>query len=506
MLEGYITPLLMSYINRYVNNIKPSDLKLSFWGGDAVLRNLELRLDVLKKELHIPLECKSGFVRELVIHLPWSSIASTSVEVTIKDLELVVQLKPLGKGSTSNDSLDGQKNEPSDEIASDDLLSGEEIPRTEGDKKEIPPGYLRGYMNRIINNVQVHVQNMVVKVMEEESDFLLTLNVGSVKFFTANKDWQKEFVYTDYFQGGYSLHKVCEVKDVAVNLHPIEIGEKAQGSSLHEPFLKRTNFTCRVKFEYGKKILVRKSFEVLFENLEFSVDEKQFCLFFHLCEWLLAMYYHSKKLKGRDDKEKKSRKKEIVKNEVEHKIMEKIYEPKFEQSVVVDTATDVGVDSAIPEASGTGWGSWLMSMVSGADEDKQKDKMEKNEEEKVESYQSYGLGQNREGVEVKQKAAEFANFHFCMTAKSVKLTLKMTQQVQTPVFLSPRSFASPVIIVRFTDCLSTVDRCPLSRAFMATMGIGRVEADVVGSCPCVKKYPSSWRRLSVAAESDKTVS
>ena len=38
MLEGYITPLLMSYLDKYVKNIKPSDLQLSFWGGDAVLR------------------------------------------------------------------------------------------------------------------------------------------------------------------------------------------------------------------------------------------------------------------------------------------------------------------------------------------------------------------------------------------------------------------------------------------------------------------------------------
>ena len=42
MLEGYITPLLMSYLDKYVKNIKPSDLQLSFWGGDAVLRYIAL--------------------------------------------------------------------------------------------------------------------------------------------------------------------------------------------------------------------------------------------------------------------------------------------------------------------------------------------------------------------------------------------------------------------------------------------------------------------------------
>lgn len=49
MLESYITPLLMSYVDKYIKNLKPTDLSLSLWGGDVVLYNLELRLDVLEK-------------------------------------------------------------------------------------------------------------------------------------------------------------------------------------------------------------------------------------------------------------------------------------------------------------------------------------------------------------------------------------------------------------------------------------------------------------------------
>ena len=65
MLESYITPLVLSYVDKYVKNLKPSDLQLLFWGGDAVLKNFELRLDVLEKELGYPLEFKSGRVQDL---------------------------------------------------------------------------------------------------------------------------------------------------------------------------------------------------------------------------------------------------------------------------------------------------------------------------------------------------------------------------------------------------------------------------------------------------------
>jgi len=523
MLEGYITPLLMSYINRYVNNIKPSDLKVSFWGGDAVLRNLELRLDMLKKELRVPLEFKSGFVRELVIHLPWSSIASTSVEVTIKDLELVIQLKSQQKMNSDNADIDcSDKKEKSD--VEENLLSSELFKETniqqgeEAKKEETPPGYLQGYMNRIINNVRVHIQNMVVKVLEEESDLMLTLNVGSLEFYTANKDWVKEFVYTDYFQGGYKLNKVCEVKDVAVNLHPIEIGETAQGSFSHEPFVKRFNFTCRVQFEYGRKILIRKCFEVLFDNLEFSVDEKQFCLFLHLLERLLAMYYNTKKLKGRDDGETEGT---VAQNEpTEHRKVENIDFSSAPLASDTQSAEDVKSTSKInTEAKysgqpGVGWGSWLWSVVGGtegvSENGLEDDEIPQSKPEELESLDEAhkGLGEavSRRGAEAKKKASELANFHFSVMAKSVTVTFKMTQQVQTPVFLSIRSFTCPIMVARFIGCLATVDRCPLSRAFVATVGIGHLTGEVMGYCPCVKKFPSSWRRLNTTGDCIKAVS
>lgn len=53
MLESYVTPLLMSYVNKYIKNLKPSDLQLSLWGGDVVLSKLDLKLDVLEQVLYI---------------------------------------------------------------------------------------------------------------------------------------------------------------------------------------------------------------------------------------------------------------------------------------------------------------------------------------------------------------------------------------------------------------------------------------------------------------------
>lgn len=93
MLESYITPLLMSYVDKYIKNLKPSDLSLSLWGGDVVLYNLELRLDVLEKELMLPITFLSGKIHKLQIHIPWTKLGSEPVEITINTLECIVQLR-----------------------------------------------------------------------------------------------------------------------------------------------------------------------------------------------------------------------------------------------------------------------------------------------------------------------------------------------------------------------------------------------------------------------------
>ena len=463
MLEGYITPLLMSYIDKYVRNIKPSDLQLSFWGGDAVLRNLELRVDVLEKELHIPLEFTSGRIRELTLHIPWNAIISSPVEVTIKDLELVIRLKNVHANANVQPS---ESTDSSSEV--DPPLPTGPMPRSNIERGvEQAPGYLQTYLSRISNNIQVHVQNLVVKVMEEECDLMMTLNIGEVEYYTADESWEKKFVYTDHLQGNYALHKVCKVADMTVNLHTIEIG--GQESTSHEPFLQRCSFTFRTRSEFRGNIFVKKSNNVLFDSLTFSVDEKQFSLFLHLVDWLVAMYYSSKKLKGRDDKP--------------------VHMPRSPK--VVSTSTPTTPESASgdqmllpPEPGNTtnqSWGTWMWSLIGDADE---------NAESASHQDGSSPPGSKTMSIEPSTTFAVFA--------KSVQVTLKVTHQVQVPLFYSFRHFTSPVLHVSLTGCMAQLDKVPLTKLFLFSMGIASVNTSITGLCPCVKRFPSSWRRTSAA--------
>jgi vacuolar protein sorting-associated protein 13B len=98
-LESYLTPWLLSYLDKYVK-LKPEDFKLSLWGGDVVFRKLDLRLNVIESLTNLPVTFKSGLIHELRIHLPWTRITSEPVVVTINTLEFVAKLKD--QSSTAN--------------------------------------------------------------------------------------------------------------------------------------------------------------------------------------------------------------------------------------------------------------------------------------------------------------------------------------------------------------------------------------------------------------------
>ena len=61
-------------------------LQVSLWGGDATFTNLDLRLDVLKRELGLPFSFVSGHIHELQIHVPWTRLNTEPIVITINTI------------------------------------------------------------------------------------------------------------------------------------------------------------------------------------------------------------------------------------------------------------------------------------------------------------------------------------------------------------------------------------------------------------------------------------
>jgi vacuolar protein sorting-associated protein 13B len=62
-----------------------------------------------------------------------------------------------------------------------------------GGSGESPPsGYMQTIMSKIINNVHINFENVIVKYVEE--DIVLSVNVTHASYCTADEDWEPAFV------------------------------------------------------------------------------------------------------------------------------------------------------------------------------------------------------------------------------------------------------------------------------------------------------------------------
>jgi hypothetical protein len=59
---------------------------------------------------------------------------------------------------------------------------------------ESAPGYVQGLVNKIVSNITVECNNVILKYLEE--DMVLSLNVRSLVLLSANEAWQPAFAGT----------------------------------------------------------------------------------------------------------------------------------------------------------------------------------------------------------------------------------------------------------------------------------------------------------------------
>ncbi|XP_032078657.1 vacuolar protein sorting-associated protein 13B isoform X5 [Thamnophis elegans] len=285
MLESYVTPILMSYVNRYIKNLKPSDLQLSLWGGDVVLSKLELKLDVLEQELKLPFTFLSGHIHELRIHVPWTKLGSEPVVITINTMECILKLKDglqddhesCGSSSTNRSTTEGSKT----------TVKPRKIQHTSPDP-DLPPGYVQSLIWRVINNVNIVINNLILKYVED--DIVLSVNITSAECYTVDEFWDRAFM--DISATDLVLRKVINFSDCTVCLDKRNASGKIE--FYQDPLLYKCSFRTRLHFTYdnlNSKMPSIIKVHTLVESLKLSITDQQLPMFIRIMQLVISLYY-----------------------------------------------------------------------------------------------------------------------------------------------------------------------------------------------------------------------
>ncbi|CAH2103447.1 unnamed protein product [Euphydryas editha] len=255
-IESYITPILLSYVDKYVRDFKPADAQVSLWGGGVTLHNLVLKADVLQQEVSLPFTLVSGRIHELLIQVPWTKIMSEPIIVTINTIECVLSLNP-----------------PPEEIPPQETQSGR------SQVVEAPPGYMQALVRRIVSNIAVRVNSLIVKYVQD--DIVLSLNVKKFAVDSVGVNWEPTFADIDQSQP--AIRRLVRLDDLTLCLDKTDSDGKIR--FYHEPLLYRCQLDLRVLTRLVSVNTRRArslSVQLLSSRLAWGVNSEQLVLLLRL--------------------------------------------------------------------------------------------------------------------------------------------------------------------------------------------------------------------------------
>lgn len=92
MAKQLLLNVLVDALGPYVEGLSVENLKLGVWSGEVELHNLKLRDGVLDN-LNLPVVVVHGSLKSLKLKVPWTSLESKPVQVTIDGV--YIQAVPL---------------------------------------------------------------------------------------------------------------------------------------------------------------------------------------------------------------------------------------------------------------------------------------------------------------------------------------------------------------------------------------------------------------------------
>uniref|UniRef100_H3HB05 Chorein N-terminal domain-containing protein n=1 Tax=Phytophthora ramorum TaxID=164328 RepID=H3HB05_PHYRM len=195
-LQRYVHVVLDAVLGSYVKNIDPAALQISVWNGKIEVEAVELQPDAfpLPKQMRLV----KGTLRQLRIDLPWTNLANQPIRVDIQDDDRASSDEQRRAARQKLQTLQRKR------AAVDAVEKATEF--NEKNKTQAAAGqswtqsFLFKLLVKLLDNVQVHVQHLHMRMEDAVSDPRHPYAVGagqadSVAFMRKKMDINKLGVY-----------------------------------------------------------------------------------------------------------------------------------------------------------------------------------------------------------------------------------------------------------------------------------------------------------------------
>ncbi|XP_072290202.1 intermembrane lipid transfer protein VPS13A isoform X2 [Eucyclogobius newberryi] len=191
VFESVVVDVLNRFLGDYVVNLDSSQLQLGIWGGDAILKNLEIKENALS-QLDIPFKVKAGHIGRLELKIPWKNLYTQSVEATLDGVYLLIV-------PTASIKYDAEKEEKQFLEARQRELQRIEETKLKAAEQENPglekqDTFVEKLVTQVIKNLQVKISNIHVRYEDHVTNPNCPLSFGvsleNLSLQTADQNWR----------------------------------------------------------------------------------------------------------------------------------------------------------------------------------------------------------------------------------------------------------------------------------------------------------------------------
>ncbi|KAL8181861.1 UNVERIFIED_CONTAM: Vacuolar protein sorting-associated protein 13B [Gekko kuhli] len=153
---------------------------------------------------------------------------------------------------------------------------------------DLPPGYVQSLIWRVVNNVNIVINNLILKYVED--DIVLSVNITSAECYTVDEFWDRAFM--DISVTDMVLRKVINFSDCTVCLDKRNASGKIE--FYQDPLLYKCSFRTRLHFTYdnlNSKMPSIIKIHTLVESLKLSITDQQLPMFIRIMQLGIALYY-----------------------------------------------------------------------------------------------------------------------------------------------------------------------------------------------------------------------
>eukprot|EP01134_Creolimax_fragrantissima_P005907 CFRG5907T1 len=218
MLESLATTILNRYLGEFVENVGQESLNIQMWHGQVDVKGLCLKAGALDR-FDLPLEVALGHIEHLEMRIPWNSLKSSPVVITITGLYAV--LKPRSETEYNEEADDERKQTLKIKRLEDfeKLKTYHNTPNQQSTDSKMD-GFTASLLSTVLNNIQVIIKDVHFRYEDSSSMPGQTVCGGvTVDRFEAQStdmNWNEKFSQIS----APVNYKLIDLKNIAYYVNP----------------------------------------------------------------------------------------------------------------------------------------------------------------------------------------------------------------------------------------------------------------------------------------------